>query len=756
MAETTESKAALTPGAQRLVELALQKQQGEKHAQTGAYHWLLALLERHAGMAERLAQGLEAAPLQSHLKQRLREGDLGQPLDQETVILQAGERARARGKEQAVESDVAAVILAAAGYTLKEVPASSSTPVAPPSARPAAGGELEELINQHLGVGGSPGAASASPSAQASGYQPRSRRPTPTLEEFGRDLTREAASGKLPPVVGREDEIQLVLETLCRRTKRNPVLVGPAGVGKTAIVEGLAQRVVRGEVPEALKGTRVLALLPSALVAGSGMVGELQKRMQAVLAEANQEGIIVFIDEVHSIVGAGGREGSGDIASQLKPPLARGEIACIAATTDDEYRRYIEPDAALERRFQPIRVQELSAAQTLAILKALREDLARLRSVEVPDALLEWLVQFAGEFLRNRYFPDKAVDLLEQCVAYAVTQNKHLLTQADAETVAQRMVGMPIALDQRLQSLRERLSEGALLSTDDTNSLLNRLEVTLRGLDLRPARPSAVVLLTGEALSHKKALAEAIAETLFGAAERIVSIDFGRLTQDHDLSMLIGAPPGYVGYSENLPLHRVAQMPWCVVRCESIHACHPQVRAVLQQALADGFLTDAQGKRIYLSDAVVLLTAELASGSGRLIGFHGPSEAPGQDWKRAVERTFGEAFADQVDVICAGGTNSEQARRDWLEHHLLADLASRCLKRGLRLHWDESIIRWILERQESEANKRDWERLVEADLTPLLVRYLPSPQDPETRSLRVKWERNTLTVEPIEDEERSN
>ncbi|HHU87454.1 MAG: AAA family ATPase [Pelotomaculaceae bacterium] len=223
----------------------------------------------------------------------------------------------------------------------------------------------------------------------------------------------EACKGKLRRLVGREEEIQLIIETLCRRTKRNPILVGPAGSGKTAIIEGLANKIVLGKVPKELRNVFVYELQPSVLVAMAAEDGGLEKVIKEMLAEASQPDVILFFDEVHTIIGSGGLPGTTDIASMLKPPLARGDIACIAATTEDEYYRFIEPDPALARRFQPIRVQELSAEETLQVVSSLRDELRISRKVRVSDYVLRWLVYFAQQFIKNRHFPDKAVDLLE-------------------------------------------------------------------------------------------------------------------------------------------------------------------------------------------------------------------------------------------------------------------------------------------------------------------------------------------------------
>ena len=704
-----------------------------------------------------MSGGAPIAALSAQAEAGIQAGDASAVLLQEDVLKQASARAKNQAKYETGERDLAAVILKAAGYKVADavsaigaaIQAQIATAGWPKSqgSNPSSGSATSTVSTAGPTAGPT---LAAEPITSTSGAttNKRVKKRTLTLEQYRRDLTREARENKLGPILFRETEMQLVMETLCRRTKRNPVLVGPAGVGKTAIAEGLALMVITNKVPEPLRDIRILALQPSTLVAGARYSGELEKRMQAIISEASQDGIVLFIDELHSIVGAGGMTGTSDVASLLKPSLARGDMACIAATTDDEYRRFIEPDSALERRFQPIRVNELTSEQTLEILYALRDGVFTKRShIQVSDAVLSWLVDFARQFLRNRYFPDKGVDLLEQCVAYVITQNRTEVNQADAELVAQRMVGMPVTLEGGLSALNSRLLDQALLTPEDVTQLTNRLDVTLRGLDLYPSHPNAVLLLVGDAAGRAGELAQAVADTLYGSSERVVLLDFSRFVHPEDVTMLIGSPPGYVGFGEALPLHRVAQIPWCVVLGVNIHLCHPTIRQVFIQALADGFLTDAQGKRIYLSDTIVILTAALSNGARRAIGFGKSEEPPSLALREAGVRDLGPELLDRVDLVFARISSSDEARRRWLEKTLLADMAERYRRQGIQLLWDKTVLDWLLDQQETFRQQSDWERLVDQKLSPILVRHIPAERRESLLPLRVRAEGSEIIVQ---------
>lgn len=710
---------ALSPGAQRLLAAAVEQQEQCGHATLGVNHWLAAVAAQLGPMAQDLAAEFEPGRCGNEAQAALKQQQTGTELTVEQATALARDRATRRGAKRVMERDVVSVVLEAAGY---QVPGEAPPETAVPTAAVAPGAE---------------------------DYRPRCKRPTPLLDEFGQDLTRAARQGALAPVMWRDDELQLTIETICRRTKRNPALIGPAGVGKTAIAEGLAQRIVTGQVPALLRNVRLIALQPSVLTAGASHLGELEERMGGVLREAAQDGIILFIDEIHTVMGAGGMPGRTDLGSMLKPALARGEIACLAATTDDEYRRLIEPDAALERRFQPIRVQELSAAQSLEILRSLREQFRVLRGVELPEEVLQWLVDFAQEYLKNRHFPDKAVDLLEQCVAHALTKGLTALTVSEAQETAQRLVGMPLSVDERLAALREQLPRRCTLCPGDLDRMVDRLAVSARGMDLRVCRPNCVVLLVNEAAEAAADLTATVAEYMMGSADRLVSIDLGKMTQPEHITLLAGAPPMYVGYGEATPLHVLQQMPWSVVVFDGIDACHPQIAQAVTRMLSDGCFTDGQGRRLYLSDTVVLLTARAPLKGPRSMGFDSrPKGAP--DYRQVAEKALGEELVAECDLICGETAQGEQSLRRFISEDLLPAVGEQWRRHGVTVKWDESFVNWLVELREQHEELRDWERHIESSVLALLLKTAGNAQPGKVPALLVKYCDGGLQVQAEE------
>jgi ATP-dependent Clp protease ATP-binding subunit ClpC len=451
----------------------------------------------------------------------------------------------------------------------------------------------------------------------------RLRGGTPTLASFSRDLTELARAGKLDPVIGRDEEIERVVSILARRSKNNPVLVGEPGVGKTAIVEGLAQRILAGTVPGALRGKRVLALALGPLVAGTKYRGEFESRVKRILDEIkrNAGDVILFIDELHTLVGAGAAEGALDLGSMIKPELARGELQCIGATTFDEYRKYIESDAALERRFQPVMVEEPSIEQTMAILRGLRDGYALHHNVTIGDDAVEACAALSARYIADRFLPDKAIDLMDEAAASVALKNKGAairpaVTPTDVAAVVTRWTGIPQSSltesqANRLLDLERVLSERVVGQPHAVTSVADAIRRARAGLQ-DPRKPLGSFLFRGPSGVGKTELAKALAEALFGSEGALVRIDLSEFTEAHTVSRLLGAPPGYAGHDQPGQLTEpVRRRPYCVVLFDELEKAHADVAAILLQILDDGRVTDAKGRTIDFRHCLIVLTTNL-------------------------------------------------------------------------------------------------------------------------------------------------
>ena len=716
----SNSDIKLSPGANHLIDSVVsrhEKNYGDSKLSTA--HWQLTTIEIFPDMVKSLIKDIDLGELTKQLLEDLSKGDAGKPLDVEEVKEKAALSAKNRSLSTVYERDILAVVYTEAGYQVEIDSA----------------GRLDDAVKPiaifHQGI-------------------PSSGPENSVLATYGEDLTKKAKLGKLNKIIGRDDEIEQVNQTLCRRTKRNPALVGPAGVGKTAIVEGLAQRITDKQVPKQLFGKRVIQITPSVLVGGARMTGELEKRVRELIKEASDPDIILFIDEIHTIMGAGGIMGTTDIASLLKPALARGEIAVIAATTNDEYRRFIEQDKALERRFNPIYIDELDREVTFIVLETLSAEYAIRESLEIKDNVLDWMINFADIYMKNRHFPDKAIDLLEETAAYALIKGKKNIDIEDAEEIGQRKIGIPEALrddiDQTLQKLDARLP----LKKEDRERLIARLNITLRQFDLRYERPSAVILLVGPATDSCTVLSEQIAETLFGDEERVVKINFGRMISPHDISMLIGSPPGYVGFSERVPIHQISETPWCVLTCNNIDACSPQVLNVLTQALNNGYIVDARGKSIFLSDAVIILTANISMAkTKRPIGFSSKSIDLTKLMQRYIEKVLGKDLLEQVDLIVFEMETTERGTKEWLIQEFLPEISAHYQRYGIDLSWDESFVNWLCSYYQDHQSQQDWEKFMEERLVPGLLNYIGDSGDEKIQKLKIVFNDGQIELDDL-------
>ena len=577
-----------------------------------------------------------------------------------------------------------------------------------------------------------------------------------SIEEFGRNLTKLAQEGRLDPVIGRQKEIERTVQILGRRTKNNPVLIGEPGVGKTAIAEGLAQRIVNQDVPEVLLDKQVISLDMGSVVAGTRFRGDFEERLKKIMEEVRTAGnIILVIDEIHTLVGAGGTEGGLDAANILKPALARGELQCIGATTLDEYRQYIERDAALERRFQPILVGEPSIAETIDILYGLRSAYEQHHKVHITDEAVVAAAELADRYISDRFLPDKAIDLIDEAGSRVrlrnsrIANNKELkrelttATKAKSEAVRTQDFGKAGKLRIQELELQTRLDleenqetvntplvneediaqivatwTGVPVNklTESESELLLHLEDTLHtrligqeqavtsvsrairrarvGLK-NPHRPIASFIFSGPTGVGKTELAKALAAYFFGSEESMVRLDMSEYMESHNVSKLIGSPPGYVGYNEGGQLtEAVRRKPYTVLLFDEIEKAHPDVFNMLLQILDDGHLTDAKGRKVDFKNTLIILTSNIGSkviekgGSSLGFEFDNHAEASYHRIRNLVNEElkayFRPEFLNRVDdIIVFTQLNKDEVKQ--IAEIMLRDVASRLKDKDITL-----------------------------------------------------------------------
>jgi len=527
----------------------------------------------------------------------------------------------------------------------------------------------------------------------------RSGKPGGALEKFGRNLTKAARDGELDPVIGRSTEIKRIMQILVRRTKNNPVLIGEPGVGKTAVVEGLAQRIADGKVPGPLKDTEIYALDLGSMIAGARYRGDFEERIKSVLAEVKTKGnVILFIDEIHTLVGAGASEGSVDGASMIKPMLARGELRTIGATTTDEYRKHFEKDAALERRFAPVTVEEPTPEEALAILQGVKEKFAVHHKVEVTDDALEAAVRLSNRYITTRKLPDKAVDLLDEAMARVVIasyddesealaarlaaarqnddraeaerianlleeRNRSKVLLVDSETVATLVgdiTGIPVnsissTESGRLMNLETELKKRVIGQDAAVTALSKAVRRSRAGLR-DPRRPAGSFIFAGPSGVGKTELAKALSEQLFGDEKALIVIDMSEYAEQHSVSRLFGAPPGYVGYDEGGQLtEQVRRKPYSVLLLDEVEKAHPDIFNSLLQVLEEGRLTDGQGRTIDFTNVVVIMTSNLGArdlAKAQNVGFTNRTQDTDQIEEKvqsALKEHFRPEFLNRID-----------------------------------------------------------------------------------------------------------
>ena len=486
------------------------------------------------------------------------------------------------------------------------------------------------------------------------------------LEEFGYDITQAAREGKLDPLVGRENEIQRVIQILGRRRKNNPMLVGDPGVGKSAIVEGIAIKIVNGDIPPVLADKRLISLDLGSIVAGTKYRGDFEKRLKAIINEtAANPDVILFIDEFHTIVGAGGASGSLDAANMLKPALARGEIQCIGATTMDEFRKIVEKDGALDRRFQKIVVERTDIQHSISILDKLKTNYEKYHNVTYSDDAIEACVRMSERYITDRCLPDKAIDVMDETGSMVRLKNPKKTACVTAEDVASmisKMTGIPsgqIAESEgvRLMKMGDKLRSRIIGQDEAIDKVVRAIQRGRAGIK-DPGKPIGTFIFFGQTGVGKTQLAKSLAEYLFDSEDNMIRLDMSEYMEKFNVSRLIGAPPGYVGFEEGGQLsERVRRKPYCVVLLDEIEKAHPDVFNLLLQVMDEGRLTDSNGRTVSFRNTILIMTSNVGSreldeyGSG--VGFSTSVKNVQGNRKtvleKAVRKAFPPEFINRVD-----------------------------------------------------------------------------------------------------------
>jgi ATP-dependent Clp protease ATP-binding subunit ClpC len=770
----------LTDRARKVMALANQEAQRFNHEYIGTEHILLGLVKEGSGVGANVLKNLgidlrkvrlEVEKLVKSGPEMVTMGKLPQTPRAKKVIEYAIEEARNLnhnyvGTEHLLlgllreQDGVAAQVLLNLGLKLEEVREEVLNLL-------GAGGDSEQENPPQAAEAAAPEAPEATP-----GTARRGKSKTPALDSFGRDLTELARNGELDPVIGRAQEIERLVQVLCRRTKNNPVLLGEAGVGKTAIVEGLAQQIVSQTVPDLLHDKRLVVLDLAMMVAGTKYRGQFEERIKAVMNEVRRaKNIILFIDELHTLVGAGGAEGAIDASNVLKPAMARGEIQCVGATTFDEYRKYIEKDAALERRFQSIPVNPPNAEQTIEILKGLRDKYATHHRVTYTDEALRAAVELSGRYIPGRVQPDKSIDVLDEAgarlrlktmakppdladlesrierlsvekdeavkgadyekaaelrdQAEKLRKEKERLQQqwrdrmnettgtVDEEVIAEvvsKMTGVPLTRLEKEESTRLLQLEAALHKTvvgqDEAVKAVSRAIRKARSGLKDPKRPMGCFLFLGPTGVGKTLLAKALAEFMFGDAEAMITLDMSEYMEKHNVSRLIGAPPGYVGYEEGGQLtERIRRRPYAVVLLDEVEKGHPDIFNMLLQIMEEGRLTDSFGRHIDFRNCIVIMTSNLGADvikGGSSFGFTKRAEV--QDYEKIkkaltseVEKFFRPEFINRLDDLIVFRPLVKDDLNQIIDFEL-AKLIKRLTEKGMGMEIDQKAKDFLIDK----------------------------------------------------------
>jgi len=592
---------------------------------------------------------------------------------------------------------------------------------------------------------------------------------TPLLDRYGRDLTALARLGRLSAVIGREKELDLVAQVLLRKNKNNPVLVGAAGVGKTAIVEGLARRLASSACPEPLRGSRLVELAVGALVAGTKFRGEFEERLLAIAKEAEQHpNIILFLDEVHTLVGAGAGAGDSlDASNIFKPALARGDLRCIGATTIEEYRRHVEKDPALDRRFEKIMIEEPTPRQALAILQGSVEGMEEHHQVHVAQDALQAAVDLTVKHVLDRQLPDKAIDALDQSCArrrlQQFTQNsrdagqKPTITADDITVTVSQWTGIPLRklteeATRNLLNLEVDLRARVIGQDHAVKAVARSILTAKAGLNA-PNRPLGVFLFLGPTGVGKTELAKSLAHVLFGDEKRLVRFDMSEFTEPHSVSKLIGAPPGYVGHErEGQLIAALRTHPHSIVLFDEVEKAHPQVFDLFLQIFDEGRLSGAHGKTADFSQAVVILTSNIdPSPDGRgAVGFGKMSNEPvPQDVRRGLTQFFRPELVNRIDEVVQFQRLDRNSLRRIIDRYV-HDIELLLAARKASLQLEDGVYDYLTQLGESEDyGARELRRVVDVNLRQPLAEELLRRGGDAVGTIRVGLREGRLTFATV-------
>ncbi|MHC4288848.1 MAG: ATP-dependent Clp protease ATP-binding subunit [Planctomycetota bacterium] len=809
-----------TDRARKVMALANQEAQRFNHEYIGTEHILLGLVKEGNGVGANVLRNLDVdvKKLRLEIEKLVKSGPdmvtmgkLPQTPRAKKVIEFAIEEARSLnhnyvGTEHILlgllrESEgVAAQVLMNLGLKLEDVRQEVLNLL---------GAGVEDNTYQAMGMKMNPATAQSAKTAKSK---------TPALDSFGRDLTELAAKGELDPVIGRATEIERLVQILCRRTKNNPVLLGEAGVGKTAIVEGLAQSITGHEVPEILKGKRLVVLDLAMMVAGTKYRGQFEERIKAVINEVRRAGnILLFVDELHTLVGAGGAEGAIDASNVLKPALARGEVQCIGATTFDEYRKYIEKDAALERRFQTILVEPPSKEEALEILKGLRDRYEEHHRVNFTNEALYQAVELSTRYISGRCLPDKAIDVVDEAGARVRLKNmtpppdlagfetkietlqaekdeavrdadyeraaslrddiqkildekaeilkkwqeksSETVGQVDAEVVAEvvsKMTGVPLTRleKEEAQKLLEMEAElhNTVVSQDEAITALSKAVRRSRSGLKDPNRPMGSFIFIGPSGVGKTLLARALAEFMFGDADSMIQIDMSEYMEKHNVSRLVGAPPGYVGFEEGGQLtERIRRRPYAVLLLDEIEKAHSDVYNMLLQIMEEGRLTDSFGRHVDFKNVILIMTSNIGADLIKnQAGFGFGKRSEQADYEKMkelldkeMERHFRPEFLNRLDsqVVFRPLTRDDLTQ---IVEYELNKVFKRLLEHGLHLELEDAAKEFLIDKgYNPEFGARPLRRAIE--------QYIEDPLSEDM--LRGKFKDMTLIRISVQDEE---